>query len=353
MAAPCLDLKGIEKNFGAFQALRDIHLTVEQGEFLCLLGPSGCGKTTLLRIISGLEQPTAGVLAHQGRDITRLPPPARGFGIVFQSYALFPNLTAIQNVAYGLYVKPGSKEQKRERALACLRLVGLEHAADKHPAQLSGGQQQRVALARALAPEPALLLLDEPLSALDAKVRQSLREQLRHLQKSLGVTTVMVTHDQEEALGLSDRVAVMDHGVLVQVDTPTALYDAPKNLFVADFVGAMNFLKATSNGGGHYTLGTENLQAASDLPSGQAVTLAIRPQLVQLGAPTGPNTLSATVADAEYRGSGWRVRLVLGQGQSLAIDIGETRTSPELHQEGATVKITLPPEDLRVFAETP
>ena len=239
-------LVGIAKKFGPFVALRDITLSIPAGEFVCFLGPSGCGKTTLLRIIAGLERQNAGVVTMAGRDVSALPPSQRNYGIVFQSYALFPNLTVARNVAYGLETRNVARALIERRVDELLALVGLAAHKHKYPAQLSGGEQQRVALARALAPSPALLLLDEPLSALDARVRQGLRHEIRALQRRLGVTTIMVTHDQEEALAMADRIVVMNHGVVEQVGPPVEVYMHPRSPFVARFVGQMNFLEATA-----------------------------------------------------------------------------------------------------------
>ena len=218
--APYLGIRHLTKRFGQFTALDDVSLDVHAREFVVFLGPSGCGKTTLLRAIAGLDIQTAGTIHQGGRDVSALPPAERDFGIVFQSYALFPNLTVDDNVGYGLVSRGRSRTETRARVAELLTLVGLPDAGGKYPAQLSGGQQQRVALARALAISPGLLLLDEPLSALDARVRQHLRQELKDLQRKLGITTIMVTHDQEEALALADRIVVMNHGVIDQVGTP-------------------------------------------------------------------------------------------------------------------------------------
>ena len=244
-----LEIRHVHKAFGAFTALKDISLAVRRGELVCFLGPSGCGKTTLLRIIAGLEVQTAGEVWQGGRDISRLPPAERDYGIVFQSYALFPNLTVADNVAYGLVNRKLPRAQIAERVQRLVKLVGLPGSEPKYPAQLSGGQQQRIALARALATEPGLLLLDEPLSALDALERLRLRSEIRALQQQLGVTTIMVTHDQEEALSVADRIVVMNHGVIEQVGTPMEIYREPASAFVADFVGKVNVLPGQVRGG--------------------------------------------------------------------------------------------------------
>jgi len=240
-----LRIRHLTKKFGEFTALADISLDVLDGEFVCFLGPSGCGKTTLLRAIAGLDIQTAGTIEQAGTDISALPPSERDFGIVFQSYALFPNMTAARNVAYGLESRRHSREEVRNRVRELLDLVGLPDQGDKYPAQLSGGQQQRIALARAIAMSPGLLLLDEPLSALDAKVRARLRLEVKALQRRLGITTIMVTHDQEEALTMADRIVVMNHGVIEQVDSPVEIYREPASMFVADFIGTMSFFDCT------------------------------------------------------------------------------------------------------------
>jgi iron(III) transport system ATP-binding protein len=234
-----LRLQGLSKRFAAYEALKGVDLDISEGEFICLLGPSGCGKTTLLRILAGLETADAGQLSRAGLDIGRLPPARRDYGMVFQSYALFPNLTVAENIAYGLRLRG---VHRRHRVRELLDLVGLPGRDDYLPAQLSGGQQQRVALARALASSPSLLLLDEPLSALDARVREHLRQELRALQRKLGITTLMVTHDQDEAFALADRVAVMHEGRIVQLGTPQQLYAEPAERFVAEFIGQANWL---------------------------------------------------------------------------------------------------------------
>jgi len=249
MSQAYLSIQGVDKSFGSFNALKEINIDIQKNEFICLLGPSGCGKTTLLRIIAGLEKPSHGRITVGGKDITSLPPAKRNFGMVFQSYALFPNLTAYQNVAYGLQGKKFSRREIDEKVKEVLSLVDLMHLHDRYPAQLSGGQQQRIALARAIVLSPDFLLLDEPLSALDAKVRVKLREQICDLQEKLGITTVMVTHDQEEALTMADRIVVMKNAEVVQIGTPEQVYDEPNSPFVADFIGSINFLEDEEYGG--------------------------------------------------------------------------------------------------------
>ena len=246
---PYLRITGLWKAFGDFLALKDISLDIAAGEFVCFLGPSGCGKTTLLRAVAGLDPQTRGEIHQAGQDISKLPPSKRDYGIVFQSYALFPNLSVARNIAFGLENTGRPKAEIKKRVAELLELVGLPDQADKYPAQLSGGQQQRIALARAIAISPGLLLLDEPLSALDAKVRVHLRHEIKELQRKLGVTTIMVTHDQEEALSMADRIVVMNQGTVEQVGTPAQIYRHPTTLFVADFIGETNKVASTYRAG--------------------------------------------------------------------------------------------------------
>src|SRR3954469_324550 len=278
--SPLLRVRNLTKTFGQFVALKDVSLDVPKGEFVCFLGPSGCGKTTLLRAIAGLDPQDEGLIEIAGRDVSHLPPAARDFGIVFQSYALFPNLTVAANVGYGLVNRRTGRAAMDARVAELLNLVGLKDQEKKYPVQLSGGQQQRVALARALATSPGLLLLDEPLSALDARVRVRLRHEIRSLQRRLGLTTIMVTHDQEEALSMADRIVVMNHGVIEQVGTPLDIYRHPASPFVADFVGAMNFLDGTVSGAGRVRVGGGELEceATNGYPAGTAVGLCLRPE---------------------------------------------------------------------------
>ena len=259
MTTPYLRIRNLTKHFGNFTALDDVSLDIHQGELICFLGPSGCGKTTLLRAISGLDIQTHGTVEQDGRDISALPPAQRDFGIVFQSYALFQNLTVARNIAYGLENRKQPKAVIQQRVQELLELIGLPDSGHKYPSQLSGGQQQRVALARALAISPGLLLLDEPLSALDAKVRLYLREEIRALQRRLGITTILITHDQEEAISMADRIVVMRDGKIEQIGTPLEIYHQPASLFVAEFIGAMNLLPARLVRQGEIELGQARL----------------------------------------------------------------------------------------------
>lgn len=302
-----LEVRGVQKHFGSFAALKHVDLAVRQGEMLCLLGPSGCGKTTLLRIIAGLEAQSTGRLYQHGRDISTLAPAQRDYGIVFQSYALFPNLTVADNISYGLVSRRAKKAKVFARVQELLALVGLPSSGDKYPNQLSGGQQQRVALARALASEPGLLLLDEPLSALDAIERVRLRAEIRRLQQHFGITTILVTHDQEEALSMADRVVVMNHGVIEQIGTPQDIYESPATPFVAAFVGKVNILRATALGGTRFRVGALELDCTacrSDHPAETQVDLYLRPEdcVVDHLTPDTPAQLAATVRKIEFLG---------------------------------------------------
>jgi len=294
-----LKLEGIHKQFGSFTALKGVDLSIDKGEFVCFLGPSGCGKTTLLRIIAGLEAQSGGRIEQGGRDISRLPPAGRDYGIVFQSYALFPNLSVADNVAYGLVNRKVPRAQARARVAELVQLVGLPGSEDKFPAQLSGGQQQRIALARALATSPGLLLLDEPLSALDAIVRVHLRQEIRSLQRKLGVTTIMVTHDQEEALSVADRIVVMNHGAIEQVGTPLTVYREPATPFVADFVGRVNVLEGTAEADDHVRIGPTHFECRHGRPAGTPVKIYLRPEDIlarTTGAPGAAPALATPAA---------------------------------------------------------
>ncbi len=360
-----LSIENLWKAFGDFLALKDISLHIGEGEFVCFLGPSGCGKTTLLRAIAGLDLQTKGKVTQDGRDVSNLPPSQRDFGIVFQSYALFPNLTIEKNIAFGLENSGRSKSEIAARVDELLQLVGLPDQGRKYPAQLSGGQQQRIALARAIATNPGLLLLDEPLSALDAKVRVHLRHEIKELQRQLGVTTVMVTHDQEEALAMADRIVVMNHGVIEQVGSPTEIYRQPANLFVADFIGEMNQIAAVAGGSGAVAIGGATLKSQPhEFAAGANVVAAIRPEDViphgdgarSPGAPdaieTPENAFEVDVAEMEFLGSFWRCRLrhrMFGSGELIAdFSINAVRRL-EL-SEGKTMTIELPEGRLMAFA---
>lgn len=355
--APFLSIRDLEKSFESFQALKGINLDIERGEFVCFLGPSGCGKTTLLRAIAGLDPQDRGSIHMGGRDVSHAPPADRDFGIVFQSYALFPNLTVAENVGYGLVNRRQPKAAVTARVDELLALVGLGNQGQKFPVQLSGGQQQRVALARALATSPDLLLLDEPLSALDAKVRVRLRDEMRSLQQRLGVTTVMVTHDQEEALAMADRIVVMNHGVVEQVGTPQEIYRRPATPFVADFVGHMTFLDAVVTGPSSVRVDELELLVdhRNDLPVGTRVRLAMRPEEVKVRALTDdtPNRFEAEVRDLSFLGAFCRAHLTPAKSRTTDIcaDFSANAMRDLAIEPGSTMAIAFPPQSLHVFAK--
>ncbi len=292
-----LEIANLQKSFGSAHVVKDFSLGIAQGEFVSLLGPSGCGKTTVLRMVAGFETPSAGSIRIDGRDIVALRPNGRNIGMVFQAYALFPNLTVAQNVGFGLKVAGVARAEAAARVDEMLALIGLPDLGGRYPFQLSGGQQQRVALARALAVRPQVLLLDEPLSALDAKIRVSLRSEIREIQQRLGITTIFVTHDQEEALSMSDRIVVMNGGIAEQVGTPFEIYNQPQTRFVAGFVGTLNAFEAivTDAATGDVTLdGTPmRLGQPIDAPAGARIGIALRPEAAHLGRAPGREVGSA------------------------------------------------------------
>lgn len=352
-----LSIHDLTKMFGTFTALKDVSLSIQESEFVCFLGPSGCGKTTLLRAIAGLDIQSSGTVVQASRDISALPPSERDFGIVFQSYALFPNLTVNRNVAYGLENAGLAKDKISARVTELLSLVGLPDQGPKFPAQLSGGQQQRVALARALATSPGLLLLDEPLSALDAQVRVHLRHEIKALQDRLGVTTIMVTHDQEEALSMADRIVVMNHGVIEQVGTPTEIYTEPQTLFVADFIGEMNHLSGHMAADGKVHTGQLSLSCTTtDLAKDAPVIATIRPEDIVLrggkGAAKSTNKLSMTIEELEFLGSFWRVELSsrLLDGETLSANVSINQARSLGLEAGGVVSVELPAARIRAFA---
>ncbi|HNT33839.1 MAG TPA: ABC transporter ATP-binding protein [bacterium] len=306
-------VNGISKRFGSVSALRGVRLEVEHGEFFFLLGPSGCGKTTLLRILAGFEEPDEGTLHFDEEDVTRLAPERRGAAMVFQSYALWPHLTVEENIAFGLEVQGTAQNEKRRRVGEMLDLVRMGGYEKRRPGQLSGGQQQRVALARALVVQPRLVLLDEPLSNLDARLRLQMRTEIRQIIKDSGHTAVYVTHDQKEALSMADRCAILDQGVLVQVGRPREVYERPTNRFVADFLGEINFLSgriASSQGNGMYTVQMDQINrlwsgiAQEELGIGAQVLCGIRPECWKVDdhASPGSNTLNGSVVSSVYLG---------------------------------------------------
>lgn len=350
-AATCsagLEFRELRRSFGATTALDGLNLTINPGEMLALLGPSGCGKTTALRMVAGFEHPDSGEVLLDGSDITGLPAHRRDVGMVFQSYSLFPHLTAADNVAFGMRMQGVPSAKRRARAHELLELVGLPTQAGRYPRQLSGGQQQRVALARALALEPRVLLLDEPLSALDAKVRRSLRDEIRRLQLDLGITTLFVTHDQEEALSISDRVAVMRAGSLEHCATPDELYNAPATAFVAEFVGTMSRLPGRLNSDGTQVDVldlTRPVQAHLPARSGRAATahdtrdidVLVRPEALAVSA--APESRSQVVA-ASFRGATTRLTVRLDSGQEALADVPTAVASTV--PVGSRVRLGLP-----------
>jgi putative spermidine/putrescine transport system ATP-binding protein len=313
-----LSLSNISKQFADSYAVQDFNLNVEKGEFVSFLGPSGCGKTTTLRMVAGFETPTDGTITLDGADITNKAPNQRNMGMIFQSYALFPNMTVGQNIGFGLRVRKSSKSEISDRVMEMVRLVNLEKHVDKYPFQLSGGQQQRVALARALAIRPDVLLLDEPLSALDAKIRVSLRAQIREIQKRLGITAIFVTHDQEEALSISDRIVVMYDGNVEQVGTPFEIYNFPATPFVANFVGSLNTAVAEVIDPAKGLLNVDGVQFASaammdGFKKGDKVRIAIRPERFSFASEQKKaNVVDGRIENITFLGSVVRVHILIG-----------------------------------------
>jgi iron(III) transport system ATP-binding protein len=353
-ATPYLRVRDLVKKFGTFTALGGVSLDVMAGEFVCFLGPSGCGKTTLLRSIAGLDPQTSGTIEQGGRDVSHLPPAARDFGIVFQSYALFPNLTVAANVGYGLTSRRRPKAETAARVAELLALVGLSDQGAKYPGQLSGGQQQRVALARALAISPGLLLLDEPLSALDARVRVRLRQEIKELQRRVGVTTIMVTHDQEEALTMADRIVVMNHGSIEQIGSPAEIYRNPATAFVADFIGAMTFIPGEALDPTHVRIGSLVFETAPySIRKGAAVTVGIRPEEVRVRNLAGDaaNRIETTIKELEFLGAFARARLSPVAAPQLRVlaDFSVNALRDLSLASGQSLTVALPPETLRVF----
>ncbi len=336
-AGTTVEYRDVHRVYGSMSALDGLNLRIEPGELLALLGPSGCGKTTALRLLAGFDQPTTGEILVDGKDISRVSANKRDMGMVFQSYSLFPTMSAQDNVAFGLRLRGASGSERGRKAAELLELVGLSEHLKKFPHQLSGGQQQRVALARALAISPRVLLLDEPLSALDAKVREQLREEIRRIQLELGVTTVFVTHDQEEALSMADRVGVMRSGQLEQCAPPAELYDRPATPFVAEFVGAMNRLVGTVEDAGQVRVNSQLLPADGEQRStGSTVEVLVRPEAVIVTPDPSGDT---TVTVATFRGASVRLQLLRTDGVAMLADIQSHRSAE--FQPGTRVSFSL------------
>ena len=356
-----IEVQGVTKEFGrqpdAIRVLDDVSVEIAEREFFTLLGPSGCGKTTLLRLIAGFEDANAGEIRLSGAAIGHLPPYRRRVNTVFQSYALFPHLTVEQNVSFGLEMMDLPAPEIARRTAEALELVQMAHLARRRPAQLSGGQQQRVALARALAPRPAVLLLDEPLSALDLKLRKEMQIELKRVQSDAGITFVFVTHDQEEALTMSDRIAVMQGGRILQVGSPLEIYERPAHRFVADFIGEINFIPGTTvagdDGRQHVMTASGDRVAchAADIRSGESVTLAIRPERAQLSAVGTSGTLPGTIEQVVYIGTATVYQIRLRGGDLFTLRQSNIDGGGQALAAGTAVAVSLPPAAVQVLKD--
>ncbi|WP_440411287.1 ABC transporter ATP-binding protein [Neorhizobium petrolearium] len=350
-----LALENIKKSFGQVQVVKDFNMAIEKGEFVSFLGPSGCGKTTVLRMIAGFEAPSDGTVVINGKNQNRLKTNQRNIGMVFQAYALFPNMNVFDNVAFGLKVAGKPKSEIETRVKEMLELIHLEHLADRYPYQLSGGQQQRVALARALAPKPQVLLLDEPLSALDAKIRVSLREEIRQIQSRLGITTVFVTHDQEEALSISDRIVVMNAGRADQIGTPSEIYNRPATRFVASFVGTLNIIEAAVVDPAANTIKVgENVvklrEPVGALKGGDKLSIALRPEAGSLSDNAkGDTSLTGKVTSSHFLGSVIRTKIDVG-GNQISFDMFNAPDAV-MPQAGETVTLRFNASDFLIVRE--
>ena len=347
-----LEINHLQKDFGTNRVVQDFNLEVAQGEFVSFLGPSGCGKTTVLRMVAGFETPTSGSIHIDGQDVVSLKPNQRNIGMVFQAYALFPNMTVAQNVAFGLKVAGKPKAEIKSTVQEMLALIKLEELGSRYPFQLSGGQQQRVALARALAVKPKVLLLDEPLSALDAKIRVSLRDEIRAIQQKLGITTIFVTHDQEEALSMSDRIVVMHQGKADQTGTPFEIYNQPATRFVASFVGTINVLEGrvidNSRGEVEVQGARAVLGRALNAGNGSNIALALRPEAIKLGDAAGSDLhLSGVVQEVGFLGSVIRVRVKVGESVLSLDNFNKPSTPPP--KVGERVSVYFAAGDLLVL----
>ena len=349
-----LSVKKVNKHFGKFQALKDVNFDVQEGEFVCILGPSGCGKTTLLRVIAGLESQSEGEINQNNKNISQLPPDQRDFGIVFQSYALFPNLTVKNNISFGLKTRKQNKDAMDKRVDELLNLVGLSDHINKYSAQLSGGEQQRVALARALAPSPGLLLLDEPLSALDAKVRQHLRLEIKNLQRKLGVTTIMVTHDQEEALTMADRIILMNKGVIEQEGSPQDIYSKPTTAFSANFIGTTNLFKANKISSNSIEIHGSILECNDDIKD-DVSTVTIRPEDVKISnSENNQNIFTGTVKELEFLGSNIRGHIEVNfksQTDIVICNFASEYIQNHNIQKDTSINISLQPHAIKIVKD--
>jgi ABC-type Fe3+/spermidine/putrescine transport system ATPase subunit len=352
LTRPVVELRGCTRDYGLLRAVDALDLAVHEGEFLALLGPSGCGKTTTLNLIAGFVAPTAGRVLIDGEDVTERPAHLRGLGVVFQSYALFPHLSVRDNVAFGLHERRIPAAEIERRVGDALALVRLDREGRQRPAELSGGMQQRVALARALVYRPRVLLLDEPLAALDRKLREGMRDELRAIQRSVRISTIFVTHDQAEALGLADRIAVMNHGRLEQLGAPREIYERPATRFVADFIGASTVLRARAVGSDRVSVAGATLlvvgSGAGALVPDAEVELAIRPERVRLAPGPGPNVLEARVEALVYQGAQTEMTARLGDGQPLLVFV--TEPAPLPLTPGQAVPLHLPADAFMVLA---
>jgi putative spermidine/putrescine transport system ATP-binding protein len=352
-----LEINNVQKKFAMTTAVEHFDLQVERGEFVSFLGPSGCGKTTTLRMIAGFEMPSSGVIRINGADVTNRPPNQRKVGMVFQSYALFPNMTVADNIGFGLTVAKKSRTDIAKRVTEMLGLIKMQKFGDRYPYQLSGGQQQRVALARAIAIQPQVLLLDEPLSALDAKIRVSLRQEIRAIQRQLGITTVYVTHDQEEALSLSDRVVVMSEGRIEQIGTPFQIYNFPQTPFVASFVGTLNLLcgKLLDAADGCIEIDGQQIftsRRVENAVSGDPISFALRPEIIALDGSTGDgNRLKGNVEDINFLGSIVRIRVRFKDNLVYFDKFNNPHLS--LPEVGQPVTVTFPKEAVLVMGAAP
>ena len=349
-----LSVKKVNKHFGKFQALKDVNFDVQEGEFVCILGPSGRGKTTLLRVIAGLESQSEGEINQNNKNISQLPPDQRDFGIVFQSYALFPNLTVKNNISFGLKTRKQNKDVIDRRVDELLNLVGLSDHINKYSAQLSGGEQQRVALARALAPSPGLLLLDEPLSALDAKVRQHLRLEIKNLQRKLGVTTIMVTHDQEEALTMADRIILMNKGVIEQEGSPQDIYSKPTTAFSANFIGTTNLFKANKISSNSIEIHGSILECNDDIKD-DVSTVTIRPEDVKISnSENNQNIFTGTVKELEFLGSNIRGHIEVNfksQTDIVICNFASEYIQNHNIQKDTSINISLQPHAIKIVKD--